>query len=80
MGIDEKDGGKNLEYLKSIGKAPEVTDWDAELKKAGMIVTNLTPEETQKFVDLTKGVIDAWRDKIGADLIKAAEADMAAVR
>ena len=79
-GIDENDGGKNLEYLKSIGKAPEVTDWDAELKKVGMVVTNLTPEEIQKFVDLTKPVVEEWRDKIGADLIKAAEEDMAAVK
>jgi len=79
-GIDEKDGGRNLAYLKSIGKTPEVTDWEAELKKVGMIVTNLTPEETKKFVELTKPVVEAWRDKIGAALIKAAEADMAAVR
>ena len=79
-GIDEKDGGKNLEYLKSIGKTPEVDNWAEELKRVGMTVTDLTPEETAKFVELTKPVIEAWRDKIGVDLIKAAEADMAAVR
>jgi TRAP-type C4-dicarboxylate transport system substrate-binding protein len=79
-GIDENDGGRNLEYLVSIGMAPEVTDWDAEMRKVGMTVTNLTPEETQRFVELTKPVIDEWRDRIGAELIAAAEADMAAVR
>ncbi|MDR3265669.1 MAG: DctP family TRAP transporter solute-binding subunit [Synergistaceae bacterium] len=79
-GVDENDGGKNLEYLKSIGRVPEITDWEAELKKAGMIVTNLTPDEIQKFVELTKPVVEAWRGRIGADLIKAAEADMAAAR
>jgi len=80
VGIDENDGGKNLEYLRSIGKAPEITDWYAELTRVGMTVTNLTPQEIQRFVELTKPVIDEWRDRIGADLIKAAEEDMAAVR
>ncbi|MDR1376169.1 MAG: DctP family TRAP transporter solute-binding subunit [Synergistaceae bacterium] len=80
VGIDENDGGKNLEYLKSIGKAPEITDWNAELQRVGMIVTNLTPEETQKFVELTKPVLDTWRKTIGEDLVKAAEDDMASVR
>ncbi len=79
-GIDEKDGGKNLEYLKSIGKAPEITDWFAELQKVGMTVTSLTPEETAKFVELTKPVIEQWREKIGKELVEAAEADMASVR
>jgi tripartite ATP-independent transporter DctP family solute receptor len=80
VGIDENDGGKNLEYLKSIGKAPEITDWNAELQRVGMSVVNLTPEETQKFADLTKPVVDAWRKTIGEDLVRAAEADMAAVK
>ncbi|MDR1580444.1 MAG: DctP family TRAP transporter solute-binding subunit [Synergistaceae bacterium] len=80
VGIDEKDGGKNLEYLKSIGKAPEITDWNAELARVGMVVTNLTPEETRKFVELTKPVVDTWRKTIGEELVKAAEADMAAVK
>ena len=40
-GIDEHDGGKNLEYLKSIGKAPEIENWVAELQKVGMTVTDL---------------------------------------
>ena len=43
-------------------------------------MTNLTPEEMKAFADATKGVVDAWRDKIGADLIKAAQEDMAAAR
>ncbi|MDR1978563.1 MAG: DctP family TRAP transporter solute-binding subunit [Synergistaceae bacterium] len=80
IGIDENDGGKNLEYLKSIGKVPDVLDWDAELKKVGMVVTNLTPEETQAFVELTKPVVETWRKTIGEELVKAAEEDMAAAR
>ncbi|MDR2179529.1 MAG: DctP family TRAP transporter solute-binding subunit [Synergistaceae bacterium] len=80
VGIDENDGGKNLEYLKSIGKAPEITNWNAELERVGMVVTNLTPEETQKFVELTKTLVDSWRKTIGEELVKAAEEDMAAVK
>ncbi|MDR2523080.1 MAG: DctP family TRAP transporter solute-binding subunit [Synergistaceae bacterium] len=80
VGIDENDGGKNLEYLKSIGKAPEVTDWSAELQRVDMTVTNLTPEETRKFVELTKPVTEKWRKTIGEELVQAAEADMASVK
>jgi TRAP-type C4-dicarboxylate transport system substrate-binding protein len=80
VGIDENDGGSNAEYLKSLGQAPEITDWDAELARVGMTVTNLTPDEIKLFVDKTKPVIEAWRAKIGEDLIKAAEEDMASVR
>ena len=80
VGIDENDGGKNLEYLKNIDKVPEILDSDAELQRVGMVVTNLTPEEIQKFVELTKPVVETWRKTIGEELVKAAEADMAAVK
>jgi tripartite ATP-independent transporter DctP family solute receptor len=80
VGIDENDGGKNLEYLKNIGKVPEITDWNVELQKVGMVVTNLTPDEIQKFVELTKPVVETWRKTVGEELVKAAEADMAAVQ
>jgi tripartite ATP-independent transporter DctP family solute receptor len=79
-GIDENDGGSNADYLKSIGQAPEITDWDSELSKVGMTVTNLSPEEIKQFVEKTKPVIDSWRIKIGENLVKTAEEDMASVR
>lgn len=79
-GLDENDGGKNAAYLKSIGKQADSDNWDETLKKAGATVTNLTPAEMKAFVTITKPVVDAWRDKIGAALIKAAEEDMAAAR
>lgn len=79
-GVDENDGGKSAAYLKSIGKQAESEDWNKTLTDAGATVTNLTAEEMSAFADITKGVIDAWREKIGADLIKAAQEDMAAVR
>ncbi|GHS86283.1 exported protein [Synergistales bacterium] len=81
VGVDENDGGKNLEYLKSIGKAEGVvSDWNTELKKVGMTVTDLKPEETAQFVELTKKVKASWTDRIGAKLIEQAEADMAAAK
>lgn len=79
-GINENDGGKSAAYLKSIGKAADSEDWQKTLTEAGATVTNLTPEEMKAFADATADVIDAWREKIGAALITAAQEDMAAVR
>lgn len=76
----QDDGGKNIEYVQSLGKQAESSDWDKTLEQGGTKVTNLTPEEMKAFADKTQPVIDAWRSKIGADLIKAAQEDMAAVR
>ena len=46
----------------------------------GMTVTRLTPEQIQVFADATKGVREEWTKKIGPELVKAAEADMASVK
>lgn len=80
VGIDENDRGKNLKYLQSIGKAPAITDWNTELKRIGMVVTELTAAEKTAFASKSKPVIDQWRNKIGAGLVKAAEEDMARVK
>ena len=80
MGLDENDGGKNLEFLKGIGKTPEVSDWNKHLTEVGMTVTDLTPEQMKVLMDKTQPVRDAWRSKIGEDLVKAAEEDMATVK
>ncbi|NLL36716.1 MAG: DctP family TRAP transporter solute-binding subunit [Fretibacterium sp.] len=80
VGLDENDGGKNLEFLKSIGKAPEILDWTTTLQDCGVTITTPTPEQMQVLVDKTKPVLDAWRSKIGEELVKAAEEDMASVR
>ncbi len=77
VGLDENDGGKNLEFLKSIGKAPEITDWDKTLTDAGVTITRLTPEQIKEFVDITRPVFEAWKSKVGEELIKTAEEDMA---
>ena len=79
-GINENDGGQSAAFLKSIGKQSDSDDWNKTLTEAGAQVANLTPAEMKAFADATKGVVEAWKEKIGADLIKAAQEDMAAVR
>ncbi|GAB1485412.1 hypothetical protein MASR2M79_04590 [Aminivibrio sp.] len=37
------------------------------------------PEQTKAFADKTAPVLKEWRSKIGEDLVKAAEEDMASV-
>ena len=54
-----------------------LTDGDTalidEIKGYGVEVTTLTDEERQAFVDATRDVYDAWKEKIGADLVNQAE-------
>ena len=50
------------------------------LKKAGMEVTILTPEQIKAFAEKTKPVAEKWRKELGEELIKAAEEDMAKVK
>ena len=77
VGLDE---GESLAYLKSLGKAPAVTDPYAFMAQNGMTVTRLTPEQIKVFADATKDVREEWTKKIGPELVKAAEADMASVK
>ena len=80
VGLDENDGGKNLEFLKGIGKTPEVSDWNKHLTEVGMTVTDLTPEQMKVLMDRTQPVRDVWRSKINKNLVKTAEEDMATVK
>ena len=66
--------------LKKIGKLPEITDPYACLEQHGMTVTRLTPEQTAQFFKATEAVRADWSAKIGPDLVKAAEQDMAAAK
>ena len=59
---------------------PEITDPYACLEKHGMSVTRLTQEQISQFHAATKAVRDDWAAKIGPDLVKAAEQDMAAAK
>ena len=74
------DGDISLKYLQSIKKVPEITDPYVALKKAGMEVTILTPEQIKAFAEKTKPVAEKWRKELGEELIKAAEEDMAKVK
>ena len=74
------DGDISLKYLQSINKLPDITDPYVALKKAGMEVTILTPDQIKAFAEKTKPVAEKWRKELGEDLIKAAEEDMAKVK
>lgn len=58
-----------------------LTDGDTslieEIKGYGVDVVQLTDEERQAFVDATRDVYDAWKEKIGADLVEQAEESIA---
>lgn len=71
------DNGASLAYLKSIDKLPEVVDPYSFLAQQGMTVTRLTPEQIAAFYTATQNVRDEWTSKIGPDLVKAAQTDMA---
>ena len=74
------DNGQAYEYLKSINKLPAVTNPKEELKKNGMTVTEYTPEMIKRFYEATAGVRADWTQKIGPDVVKAAEEDMKAAK
>lgn len=77
IGMDE---GKSEAYLKSINQLPEVTNPYAEMEKHGMTVTRPSREQIERFHKATQKVRDDWTPKIGADLVKAAQDDMAKAR
>lgn len=77
VGLDD---GASKAYLEGMNKPEEVVDWYATLKDAGMVISVLTPEETAMFVEKTTPVLEEWKGKIGDELVKAAEADMAGVK
>lgn len=74
------DNGQAYEYLKSINKLPAVTNPKEELKKNGMTVTEYTPEMIKRFYEATAGVRADWTQKIGPNVVKAAEEDMQAAK
>lgn len=55
-------------------------DFIAELKKAGMVVTELTPEQLKAFQEAVKPVYDEWIPKIGKDLVAEFQATVAAAK
>ncbi len=55
-------------------------DFIAELKKAGMVVTELTPEQLKAFQEAVKPVYDEWIPKIGKELVAEFQATVAAAK
>jgi TRAP-type transport system periplasmic protein len=47
-----------------------------QLRKNGMEVTVLTPEQTKAFVNKTRPVFDKWEKDIGPELVKTAEKEI----
>jgi len=43
----------------------------------GVTITELTPQQHQAFVDVTKPVFDKWKARIGAELVEQAQRDIA---
>ena len=56
------------------------SDFVAELKKNGMNVTVLTPEQIKVFQDATKSVYDEWIPKIGKELVAEFQAAVASAK
>lgn len=80
MGIDD---GTAIKWLTEHNLLPPDTpamphDPYKLLKDNGVTVIQLTPEEQQKFMDATKGVMEKWTKIVGEDLVQAAREDFAA--
>jgi tripartite ATP-independent transporter DctP family solute receptor len=74
-GIDD---GTSLKILKEeFNYTMEIPDPVGYVKSKGMIVTELTDEQRQAFIEATKPIYDKWIPKVGEDLYNKAKADMA---
>ncbi|MFQ3619927.1 MAG: TRAP transporter substrate-binding protein [Spirochaetales bacterium] len=75
-----------LEAAKESAKFQRATnrkmnnDFIEELKKAGMKVTVLTPEQLKAFQEAVKPVYDEWIPKIGKELVAEFQATVAAAK
>lgn len=49
-----------------------------EISALGVTITHLSPAERDAFVKTTRPVYDKWKNTVGADLVKTAEASIAA--
>ncbi len=63
-------------YQRSINRKMN-SDYVEELRKNGMIVTELTPEQLKAFQDAVQPVYQQFEDKIGKDLIKQVQDEIA---
>jgi tripartite ATP-independent transporter DctP family solute receptor len=77
MGMDD---GSSLAFLKSINKTLPFEDPYKELEAHGMQVEKFTPQMIKVFYDATAKVREDWSQKLGQDLMNAAQKDMESVR
>lgn len=71
------DGTKSLEILKTrFPGSPTPPDPFKEAVSKGMVITNLTPAQTQAFRDATKPIYDKWIPQIGKAIYDAALKDL----
>ena len=59
---------ENVENMRS-----GVASMLKQIESAGTVITELTDEQRQPFVQATRGVHEKWRKTIGPDLVKKAE-------
>ncbi|TVR07223.1 MAG: C4-dicarboxylate ABC transporter, partial [Salinarimonadaceae bacterium] len=69
-------GAHGVEVART-GLMDDDTSLVDEIRGFGVEVTTLTDEERQAFVDATRPVYEAWRDRIGADFVRLAEESIA---
>lgn len=79
------DDGSAETYLKAKGLYPEgdhleITNPKEFLRKNGVEITVLTPEQIRVFREKVEPVYKTWVEKIGAELVDAAKKDMDAVK
>ncbi|MEY4099536.1 MAG: hypothetical protein RL300_707 [Pseudomonadota bacterium] len=48
-----------------------------EIAAVGATITHLSPEEREAFIKVTRPVYDKWKNTVGVELVKAAEASIA---
>ena len=70
---------ESAKFQRSTNRKMEA-DFIVELKKVGMVVTELTPEQIKAFQDAVKPVYDEWVPKIGKDLVAEFQATVAAAK
>lgn len=74
------DNGEARAYLEKIGRNDEIIDPYAIMEEHGMTVTRPGREQLEQFHKATQQTRDKWTREIGADLVNAAQEDMASAR
>lgn len=67
------------DYQRKVSREQDATALD-EIKKTGMQVTELTPEETARLRDAVKPIIDKFSAEIGAETVNELFAELKKVR